>query len=1315
MQTEINSVSEQRLGSRDISFTKTDPVEISVSNLSISAFKKSTSKRFKIPILNRATKKTDIESNGDLKSILKSMSFRIPPNSLTCIIGGSGSGKTTLLNSLANKQISGSSLVKSGEITYNGMSSMYHLRHAYVIQQDILIPTLTCYETLIFAAELKLPKLTSKRERTQLVTEVLLELGLKECRNTMVGDRSNKGLSGGEKRRLSVAIQLISNPSILFLDEPTTGLDSYNAYLLCLSLKKLAEKLNKTVIMSIHQPRADIFKLFDNILILSKGRLCYGDSSTKLFQHFESIGFVIPEHINPADYLIDLTSVDTRTPEKEDVSLKRATFIADQWALNLNTMQTDNFKESHTKADMIASLDSLPNQPSYQSLGRAPFFRELNILIRRNLIMQYRDPIGFGALIFEALVLGLISGWLYFKPGTTLVGLRSIQASLYTASTIQAYLFLLYETYRLCQNDIKVYDRERSEGCISVTGWLLARRLSKLIIEDFLITLIYSLCTYFMFGLRTGSPIYFFRYLAGNFVCHMISMATAALACSITRDVAIATLICNLNFTFQTMTNGLYANAKTLPVYVRWCKYIAYQWYAFGYQLSNEFTDFRGASCFDKYPPDYPNLDQVCQAYTGKYILSSLGFWENWSSLPMGVMIAFMSVTFVAAGVVFKLKPVDITMGKEIKSDQDYSEDEREADEQQIELMNINQTEQSATSSLSMTLEGIYLKVKTRVNGNRGEKLILSNINAQFEAGKLNIIMGPSGSGKTSLLNLISGRLASSLFVKYSSSGSLSLNDYKVDEFDDVRPICSYVLQDDDHLISTLTVRETLQLSARLRLANHNISRTAMYRLVDSLILEMGLRDCANTFVGNELLKGISGGEKRRLSIAIQLISYPKVLILDEPTSGLDSFTAASIIECLESLALKKGTTVIMTIHQPRTLDQFGSILLLAKGGEVAFNGTQSELISHFSTLGYPVPKFTNIGDFIIDMISYSTSNENIEFASKKRVQEIIDYWKQNCQTEVHFQEKVIETKLDSFDAHFSTLRKKPAPFLTGLSVLAYRQYLSHIRDKNLIIAKTTQVIGMGVILALFFARLKHDNASVQNRLGVIQQIVSLYFTGILNNMAGYPLERDYFYDEFVDGVVKTESFFVSYLLIEIPFEIVSCLVFAVLMMFVVGFQYNAGLFFALAYCSWLVVNAGESLGLSFNTVLTHPGFALTVISIFCSCGVVMSGLLAMTLGKFLKAVNYTSPAHYCVMIVAKLVFTKDLKFYCKGDESLSDGSCLFENGEDVMQTYGLQIDLKLYLVLIAVVTVLHRVIAYWFLKLKMTKVSLSKMAVSSP
>lgn len=1287
------------LPNEKISFTSTEKVRITVRNLTIgSSTSAITTYKSKLSNIFQKNKQTaDIESNNSIKTILHPMSFDIPESSLTCIIGGSGSGKTTLLNCLANRKFNSGTMFKEGDVRYNSSSTLESYRHAYVTQQDILIPTLTCYETLMYAAELKLPKLSSHSERSKLVEEIILTLGLKECKQTLVGNQENKGLSGGERRRLSVGLQMVSNPSVLFLDEPTTGLDNYNAYLLCKSFQYLANKLGKTIIMSIHQPREDIFKLFDTVLILSKGNLCYGSSHADLFNHFNFLGYGIPQtKVNPGDFFIDITTVDTRTPKNEIESTNRVDMIIENWKINMS------YLENIENLD-LESLNSYSGCSIFQEVGKAPFFRELKILIKRNLKLQYRDPIGWASVLFEALILGLGSGWLFYNPGTSPAGIRSIESSLYTSCSLSSYLFLLYETYRLCTNDLRIFDRERMDKSISIPGFLLARRITKFFTEDLWISVLYSVTTYYMYGLRTDSAKYFFKYFACCLISTVNTMTFATFAASISRNVSTTSLINNINFTLQSMTNGLFANARQLPVYVRWFKYVAYLWYSYGFLVSNQFTDFNG-ECYIINAND-PDVNNICFQSSGDYIIKDLGFWKNWNVLPICVLLAFTIGNYVAAGVILYLFPQDMSMGKETKLND--STDDSIDYEQPIQAPNINDnpflTEQEKMENnnfISVTVNNINLKVENRLD--KSSKDILKNVSGTFAAGKLNVIMGPSGSGKTSLLNLMSGRLGSNSLTKYSCSGEIYLNQYHIEDYQMMRPICSYVIQEDDHLVSSITVRETLMFAAKLRLSKSKLSEDEKKCIVEDIILKMGLKNCANTMVGGVLIKGISGGEKRRVSIAIQLISSPKILFLDEPTSGLDSFTAASIIECLHNLTIQ-GTTIIMTIHQPRSLDSFGSILLLSKGGKVAFNGTQDDLISHFAYLGFPVPELTNVADYVIDLISYNTSNHFLEYNTKARVEFLSESWKCIDETSIP-QNSVILNNRKDVQKIFHAVIKEPAGFLTGFVVLVKRQWIGLIRNKDILFGRISLVVGLAIILSLFFARLKDNTTSVQDRLGLIQQFTALYFTGVLNNVASYPQQRDYFYAEYNDDVVGLNSFFFSYLALEIPFEIISSLIFAIMVVFVIGLQSSASLFFTAFYCTILVVNAGESLGISFNTAFNHAGFALNIILIFCSIGVAMAGLLAMTLDNFSKSLNYLSPLHYCVMLVANNVFTPALKLTCTSLERLPNGECQYTNGSEVLEAFDLEVNQEIYFIMIAVVVILQRIISWVFLRVKLAR-----------
>jgi ABC-type multidrug transport system ATPase subunit len=253
--------------SNQLSLSAVDPIDVKVRNLAVQV-DTSPSPLSLASLLPRKRKANEPTT----KTILHDVSANMPRGTLTAIIGGSGSGKTTMLNTMAERITSGR-LTITGKTTFNGQQGINNIRSAYVMQQDVLLPTLTVRETLQYSADLRLPPPTTSEERKKVVEEVILELGLKECAHTRIGNNIHKGCSGGEKRRTSIGVQLLSNPSVLFLDEPTTGLDATSAFQLVRTLKSLAGK-GRTIITTIHQPRSEIWGLFDNCRYLSLS-LCF--------------------------------------------------------------------------------------------------------------------------------------------------------------------------------------------------------------------------------------------------------------------------------------------------------------------------------------------------------------------------------------------------------------------------------------------------------------------------------------------------------------------------------------------------------------------------------------------------------------------------------------------------------------------------------------------------------------------------------------------------------------------------------------------------------------------------------------------------------------------------------------------------------------------------------------------------------------------------------------------------------------------------------------------------------------------------------
>ncbi|CAG81495.1 P-loop containing nucleoside triphosphate hydrolase protein [Yarrowia lipolytica] len=1312
-----------RTSHNELSFQSVNPVSISVRGLSVtvkaeeqkggffSRRKKKTSatekqttaesisiddKSAKKEKNKKSQKKKEKESDDvepQARDILSNISLDIPAGSIMAILGGSGSGKTSLLNMMASR-MSGGNLTVEGETLFDG-KSIEHVTHAYVIQQDILSPHLTCRETLNFAAGLRLDKSINKVQRSELVEEVIKELNLKECADTMVGNSIHRGLSGGEKRRLSIGIQMLSNPSVLFLDEPTTGLDANSAFDLVKTMKNLSLS-GRTLIMSIHQPRSDIFFLFDHVTILSRGLQVYSGSTKESINWFASLGYDCPRDVNPADYLIDIAAVDTRSEEDEEQSFKRINAFVDKYnELKIETGISD-VSGTASKSSSTANLQTRLFRNSFKTalFSSAPLGREIDVQVRRTWLIMYRDKLGIVGLTVEAILMGLICGLVFLRMKPDLAGIRSMEGAAYIAISLQGYLMLLYETYRLCATDLAVFDREHNEGCASVFGFLIARRMAKLFTEDLIVPIIFSVLTYFLFGFRTDGAKYFFIYFAQILLTHHISMNFSMVCAALSRDYTIASLVANLMFTLQSMASGFFANSEHMKVYIRWTKWITYVFYGLSALLNNQFMNFFGDCPYGNKTAD----DPLCKDFIGENFLESVGFPRNFLVIPTIALLCWLIVFFLLSWLLLTIIRVDVGVGKNLKGDSNKAE-KPEAAEKVTTIASVNRNPPLTVAVSDLKLSVTKLRAK--------EKPILDGINAIFRPGSISAILGPSGSGKSSLLNLMANRLNSTLTQKYTASGDIFLNSTSIG-IGNLGALCSFVTQEDDGLLSTLTVRETLYFSAYLRLPD-NLTREMKRRRADELILKMGLKDCQDTLIGDDNVKGISGGEKRRVSICVQLLSNPDILLLDEPTSGLDSFTAGSILQVLQTLA-QGGKTVICTIHQPRSdlFGQFGSVLLLSKGGHVAYDGQAKNMVQYFSDLGYPCPDLTNPADHVLDLVSVNLQMQWREDEDRERVDKLLSEW-HKVEKQL-FNAGLLRENSASFDPK-TLMPRKPAPFQIAYFILLQRGIIALSRSPQVYIARLTQPVGIGVVLVLFFTPLRSSYIGIFNRFGLVQQLLSLYFVGVLNNMASYPFERDVFYREQDDGLYGVLPFFAVYTTLEIPFEVVSAMVFCIIVVLPPGFPRTADFFFAAFYLSFVVINTGESIGIVFNTLFRHTGFALNVVSVILSVGVFMAGLLSLQMPDFFKGLNYISPLKYACQSLLVMAF-KDVPFHCTPDTGGYDamGNCIFTNGTQVLEAYGFKNHVRVYLGVAAVCLVLYRLVSLVILKLVRLRVGLRSL-----
>ncbi|KAK7923503.1 ABC transporter [Apiospora marii] len=1262
------------------------------------------------------------------KTLLHSVNASFQPGSLTAILGGSGSGKTTLLNTVAERMFS-SRLSQTGRVTFNDVDGVHSARHAYVMQQDVLLPTLTVRETLRYSANLRLPPPTTEEERMQIVEEVILELGLKDCADTRIGNSQHRGCSGGEKRRTSIGVQLLANPSILFLDEPTTGLDATSAYQLVRTLKTLAKK-GRTIITTIHQPRSEIWDLFDNLVILSRGRPVFSGPMHECVPWFAQMGFDLPPFVNPAEFTVDIAAVDNRTPELEEETTARVTRLQEAWAEAVPS-------KFNSKNSAVAS-ESNSKRPKPQQ--HASFLRQVRVLTDRTLKVTLRDPMGITGSLLEAILMAIITGYIFYDLPRDQPGIRSRQGALYTSVGLQGYLFLMFETYRLTM-DVPTFDREHSEGCVTALPFILSRRIARFFTEDVPVPFLYSVIYYFMAGFdrEVGKFFTFFSIVLLN---HYIAVTLAMTSVAAVRNFPGASLIGNLTYTLQSMACGYFVQSNTIPVYVRWLKYVTYTYYAFGALCGNEFQD-------NFYDCPFGGEDNpACLQYTGQYVMDNLGFPRNWIARPILAMLGFVGLFCITCWVGLALLKVEMTIARARASDTDLSAGK--------EKMNARSIQEVRAIDVGLDNYALDLDKRTAWGRKLPTKAILNPVTATFQAGTLNIIMGPSGSGKTSLLNAMAQRLKGSLGTRYRPAGKLTFNGALPSE-SVIRSVVSYVCQDDDALLPSLTVRETLRFAAGLRLPSF-MSKKEKCDRAEEVLLKMGLKDCADNLVGSDLVKGISGGEKRRVSIAVQILTDPRVLLLDEPTSGLDAFTASSILEVLHGLA-KEGRTLILTIHQARSdiFKHFGNVLLLARGGSPAYAGPAKDMLGYFGGLGYQCPHHTNPADYALDLITIDLQEGQREADSREKVKRLIETWSEtvaksgsdntvprlsniaeadehkgeqtampdNEKTEGQKGENGIESEKitpvapaavpppsrKSFNketlstpAELGALAHKRASFVAAFPILMHRAFINFRRQPPLLLARTMQVIGLAGILALFFAPLHNDYPSIQNRVGFVQEVGAFYFIGMLQNVAAYPAEREVFYREDDDAVYGVEAFLATYTVLELPLEIVSSLVFGVLADLAVGFPRTVEMYFVCVFAAFAIVNCGESLGIMFNTIFNHTGFAVQIISVLLSVAQIMAGIMSINMPMLFQAFNYLSPIRYATRALAPFSL-RGVEFTCDDTQRQpGTGKCNISTGEEVLDLYKLNVDGVINIICLAAVVVAYRLVAWALLRAARTR-----------
>ncbi|KAK4785584.1 hypothetical protein SAY86_002273 [Trapa natans] len=562
--------------------------------------------------------------NGETQCVLEGLTGYAEPGTLTALMGPSGSGKSTLLDALANRLAANASL--SGSILLNGRKAKLSFgTAAYVTQDDNLIGTLTVRETISYSARLRLPDKMPWEEKRTLVESTIIEMGLQDCANTVIGNWHLRGISGGEKRRVSIALEILMRPRLLFLDEPTSGLDSASAFFVTQTLRALSRD-GRTVIASVHQPSSEVFELFDHLCLLSGGQNVYFGKASDAYDFFAEAGFPCPSLRNPSDHFLRCVNADfDKVKSTIKGSLKLQFAATDDPLEKMSTTQAtltliDFYRSSqyyYSTAQKVDEMSKMKGTVLESGGSQASFLMQTSILTIRTFVNMSRD---FGYYWLRLLIYILVTiciGTIYLNIGTSY---NSIFARGACTSFVFGFVtFMSIGGFPCFVEDMKVFQRERMNGHYGVAAFVISNSVAA---TPFLIMITFisgTLC-YFMVQLHPGFSHYIFFVLclySSVTVVESLMMAIASVIPNFLMGIIIGAGIQGIFM----LVSGYFRLRKDIPkVFWRYpMSYISFHFWALQGQYQNDLKGllFEGQTPGTNIPGEYI-LEYVFQIDVGR-------------------------------------------------------------------------------------------------------------------------------------------------------------------------------------------------------------------------------------------------------------------------------------------------------------------------------------------------------------------------------------------------------------------------------------------------------------------------------------------------------------------------------------------------------------------------------------------------------------------------------------------------------------------------------------------------------------------------
>ncbi|KAH9617721.1 hypothetical protein KSS87_018667, partial [Heliosperma pusillum] len=1101
-------------------------------------------------------------------SILHGVSGIIKPGRMVLLLGPPGSGKTTLLQVLAghlNKD-----LKISGRTTYNGheMDDFVAQRtSAYVSQHDSHIGEMTVRETLAFSARCQgvgtnydmlvelmrrekqagvipdtdvdtyLKAAALEGQEISIVTEYILKiLGLDSCADMLVGNHMIRGISGGEKKRLTTGEILVGPAKTLFMDDISSGLDTSTTFQIVNCIRQFTHILKGTAVLSLLQPAPETFNLFDDIILLSDGQIVYQGPRESVIEFFEFMGFKCPERKGIADFLQEVTSMK----EQEKYWVKDDPYVcvtAKQFA--------DTFKAFHVgqklEQELAVPYDKTRSHPAslaWQTYGVNK--KELLLAcVSREFLLMRRNVFIYLFKMTELGITALITATLFFR--TKMPKETVTDGGIFMGALFFSIIRMIYNGFSevsLTVNQLPVFYKQRNLLLYPAWAYTLPKWILKIPLSISEVA-IWVCVTYYITGFDPAIGKFFKHYLA--LLCvHQTAAGLYRLVAGLAREMIVANTLGQCVVMVYTVLGGFALARGDVKKWWLWGYWSSPIMYGQNAIAVNEFT----GNSWNKVDPNSSET-------LGLAVLRERGLFAgaNWYWLGIAAMVGFwllfnslftLSLTFLnPLG-----KPHTIPLAENKVEGSSSDKEERQAQTPLVMLPQPTKQDDKRRQvavlpfePLSISFEEISYSVDIpqamKGEGIANDKLhLVKGVTGVFRPGVLTALMGVTGAGKTTLMDVLAGRKTTGYV-----HGGIYISGYPKKQETFAR-ISGYVEQTDIH---------------------------SPHLFIDEVMELVELTTLRNALVGLPGVNGLSTEQRKRLTIAVELVANPSIIFMDEPTSGLDARAAAIVMKTVQN-TVNTGRTVVCTIHQPSIdiFDTFDELLLLKRGGEAIYFGPLGHngchLISYFEDID-GVAKMNDGYNPATWMLEVSSGAQEaklgINFAEIFRRSEL-------CRRMKTLVEELSNPVPGSQELHFSTQYSQS--FFSQCTACLWKQHCSYWRNPRHNAVRLLLSILLGLTFGSIFWQLGSKRKRAQDLFNAMSSMYGAVFVlGVCNASSVQPVvavERKVFYRERAAGMYSAVPYAISQTIIEVPYCFLQAMIYGTIVYATMGFEWKVDKFF---------------------------------------------------------------------------------------------------------------------------------------------------------